>query len=95
MLTFGVAFLHVFHHSATALLCYAQLNGKTSVVSTIAFWPLWCSLMCGSQQWVPIVINLTVHVIMCKRSCPCVFTERYAHYHDKTRLLLLCYGWWC
>jgi fatty acid elongase 3 len=63
------AFLHVFHHAATALLCYGQLQGRTPVVRILS--PF--QLAYGSdnndvcvQSWTVIVLNLGVHVVMCE-----------------------------
>jgi fatty acid elongase 3 len=39
-------FLHVYHHSATLVLCWSQLLAQSCM------------------QWIPIQMNLTVHIIM-------------------------------
>lgn len=84
-----LAFLHVFHHAATAILCFTQLEGQTSVVSLLMSRPK-AILTC--QQWVVIVLNLTVHVIMCKQK---PYQKPYLLNAPDPRLLLLRDRWWC
>lgn len=65
-----IAFLHVYHHSATAVLCYTQLHGAFSSMLWIehelyklTFNPP-CATGGTSISWTVITLNLLVHVIM-------------------------------
>ena len=62
------AFLHVFHHGHTDLLCYIPLQGRTPVVR-ISLLQRACQSDGNGifiQSWTVIVLNLGVHVIMCE-----------------------------
>ena len=60
-----LAFLHVFHHSTTALLTFVEIEGKVSGVTDDLIQYLTFLLTFHIQAWSIICPNLAVHVMMC------------------------------
>ncbi|KAG6330775.1 hypothetical protein ID866_8316, partial [Astraeus odoratus] len=60
-----LAFLHVYHHAATAVLAFVQLNAKATVVSDPSKKGNRTLIPVLSKCWVAALLNLGVHVIMC------------------------------
>jgi hypothetical protein len=83
---FRSGFLHVFHHFATVLLCFAGLNSKISIVSPL----LWTSAESSQalKSWAGFSLNLAIHIVMCKGH----FISSPLKSWRFWRLLLLCYG---
>jgi fatty acid elongase 3 len=93
-----LAFLHVFHHSATALLCYTQLNGRTSVswvvitlnltVHVIMYYYYYATAGGRRFWWKKYlttlqIVQFIIDLFVVYFASTCLFFARYSHFATK------------